>query len=85
MSNDTFGYRIPSLLPSQGTSEKQTIGDTSHLREREITISQVPGGYILTLSGGGVRYHKRVAPNEDVLVAIVRGHFSGALEEKEDH
>lgn len=82
MSNgDTFDYRLPSIL---GTTVRQApVVDRSTHREREIEIKQVSGGFIVRLVGGGTEWHQRVAPNEDVLVGIVRGFFSGTLDKKE--
>ncbi len=75
--NDPFGFRFPTLIGPSTTPP----ADASHLRERECEIKQVPGGYIIRLSGGGTKWHQRVATDEDVLIGIVRGFLNGTLKE----
>lgn len=78
--DDDFNIR-PFGLFSQTVPQKPR--DTSHLREREITIKQVDGGFIVNLTGGGHTWHQRVASNEDQLINMVRGFLSGGLTPKE--
>lgn len=79
MSDDDFKLNWMRVLPHLSGTTPARLPE----RGREVSIKAVPGGYLLSITGGGVGWQQCVSVTLDGALEIARAHLGGPLTPKE--